>query len=239
MNYIRKIANYLVYGYKCSGKLYLNHLRKIGMRIGEGTIFFNPKTVLIDESDPFMIKIGKNVQITGGVTILSHDYGWSVTKVVYGDILGSVRPVMIGNNVYIGMNSMILAGAIIGDNVVIGANSVVTNIIPDNCVAVGNPCKMIYTLEEYHKRREKAQLNEAIQIIKNYKACYGIFPNKDILSDHFWLFANDRNECTEKFVEQNNLMPGSEETTWSNFETHTPMFNSYDEFLQYVMGNEN
>ena len=53
------------------------------------------------------------------------------------------KPIQIGNNVWIGMNSIVMRGVTIGDNVVIGANSVVTKDIPSNAVAAGNPCKVI------------------------------------------------------------------------------------------------
>ena len=53
------------------------------------------------------------------------------------------KPVSIGNNVWIGMNSIVMRGVTIGDNTIIGANSVVTKDIPANCIAAGNPCKVI------------------------------------------------------------------------------------------------
>ena len=52
-------------------------------------------------------------------------------------------PVTIGDNVWIGGGAIILPGVTIGDNVVIGAGSVVTKDIPDNVIAVGNPCRVI------------------------------------------------------------------------------------------------
>lgn len=52
-------------------------------------------------------------------------------------------PVTIGSNVWIGGGSIILAGVTIGDNTTIGAGSVVTKSIPANCLAAGNPCKVI------------------------------------------------------------------------------------------------
>ena len=56
------------------------------------------------------------------------------------------KAVTIGNNVWIGMNSIILKGLSIGDNSVIGAGSVVNSSIPDNCIAAGNPAKVIKSL---------------------------------------------------------------------------------------------
>ena len=53
------------------------------------------------------------------------------------------KPIMVGNNVWIGGNVVVLPGVTIGDNTVIGAGSVVTKDIPANVVAVGNPCRVI------------------------------------------------------------------------------------------------
>ena len=59
-------------------------------------------------------------------------------------------PVTIGDNVWIGGHVVILPGVTIGDNVTIGAGSVVTSDIPSNCIAVGNPCHVIKTLDGDH-----------------------------------------------------------------------------------------
>lgn len=58
----------------------------------------------------------------------------------------NTAPVTIGRNVWIGGGSIVLPGVTIGDNTTIGAGSVVTRSIPANCVAVGNPCKVIKML---------------------------------------------------------------------------------------------
>ena len=96
-----------------------------GFEIGEGTIFYSPKTIVIDRQRPWMLKIGKYCKITRGVTILTHDYSRSVLRRVYGEIIGEARMTTIGDNVFIGVNSTILMGAQIGNNVIIGAGSVV------------------------------------------------------------------------------------------------------------------
>lgn len=57
-------------------------------------------------------------------------------------------PVTIGNNVWIGGNSVILPGVTIGNNVVIGAGSVVTKDIPDSVIAAGNPCRILRPVTE-------------------------------------------------------------------------------------------
>lgn len=57
-------------------------------------------------------------------------------------------PITIGDNVWIGGNTVILPGVSVGNNVVIGAGSVVTKNLPDNVIAAGNPCKIIREITE-------------------------------------------------------------------------------------------
>lgn len=78
---------------------YLAHLRKTGMRIGEGTeVFARTTDILIDTTRPWLIEIGRNVQLTAGVKILTHGYDWAVLKAKYGDIYGSAGKVTIGDD---------------------------------------------------------------------------------------------------------------------------------------------
>ena len=58
------------------------------------------------------------------------------------------RPVRIGRNCWICAGALILPGVTIGDNVVVGAGSVVTKDLPDNVVAVGNPCRVLRPVKE-------------------------------------------------------------------------------------------
>lgn len=63
------------------------------------------------------------------------------------------KPITIGNNVWIGAGSTILAGVTIGDNTVIGAGSVVKKDIPANVIAVGVPCRVVRPITEEDKYR--------------------------------------------------------------------------------------
>lgn len=62
------------------------------------------------------------------------------------------KPIKVGNNVWIGAGSTILAGVTIGDNSVIGAGSVVTKDVPPNAVAVGVPCRVMREINEDDKK---------------------------------------------------------------------------------------
>lgn len=57
-------------------------------------------------------------------------------------------PIVIGNDCFIGMNSIILKGTTLGDNVIVGAGSVVHGTFPSNCIIAGNPAKIVKMLDE-------------------------------------------------------------------------------------------
>ncbi|MBC8392241.1 MAG: acyltransferase [Deltaproteobacteria bacterium] len=94
------------------------------------------------------IEIGHNVTIAQFVTILDHDhaYEFSNGKLVLNGY--SQEPIKIGSNVWIGDKVTVLKGVTIGDNVIIGANSLVNKNVPGNCLAAGNPCRVIRRLED-------------------------------------------------------------------------------------------
>jgi maltose O-acetyltransferase len=98
----------------------------------------------IDSNFPWLISVGDNVTLASNVRILAHDA--STVKAGVGTKIGIVR---IGNNVFIGVDCIVLCNVRIGDNVVIGAGSVVTRDVPSNSVYAGNPARFICTFEEY------------------------------------------------------------------------------------------
>ena len=75
-----------------------------------------------------------------------------------------VGDIVVGDNVYFGLRSMIMPGVTIGDNVIIGAGSIVTKDIPSNSVAVGVPAKVISTKENYINKVLRAKQGE----LKNF-----------------------------------------------------------------------
>ena len=112
-------------------------------------------------SEPYLIKIGDDVTITTGVIFHNHDGGLGVLRKKYPGI-DVIKPIKIGNNVFIGSNSTFMPGVTVGNNVIVGASSLVTKDIPDNVIVGGVPAKFIKTIEEY----EQKVLTEAI-FIKN------------------------------------------------------------------------
>lgn len=91
------------------------------------------------------ITIGNEV-LCGANTLIT-DFDWhGVAPDKRKNYSGDSKPIVIGNNVFIGYGAVVLKGVTIGENSVIGANSVVTRDIPANVIAGGNPCKVIKNL---------------------------------------------------------------------------------------------
>ena len=103
------------------------------------------------------IQIGSNVGFGSGVKILSSNHSHEDHS--KHDI---APPIEIGDNVFVGANSVILPSVKIGDNVVIGAGSVVAKNIPSNSIAVGNPCKVIKNKTAYIEDFSKIKFNKKI-----------------------------------------------------------------------------
>lgn len=103
------------------------------------------------------IVIGNNVLIAPEVFITDHNHGMDPTdERGYSPQPLNVANVIIEEGVWIGHRSTILPGVVIGKHSIIGANSVVTNDIPEYCIAVGVPAKVIKRWNEAEKRWERA-----------------------------------------------------------------------------------
>jgi acetyltransferase-like isoleucine patch superfamily enzyme len=114
--------------------LYPAILRKVyGMDIGKGVRIAH-KAHLDKSVNPQGVHIGDRTWILNGAFVMAHDHCRSLKTDTY-----------IGHDCVIGVNSIIMPGVKIGNEVVIGSGSVVTKNIPDNCIAVGNPAKVIKT----------------------------------------------------------------------------------------------
>ena len=111
------------------------------IHLGE-KVYFNVNCVVLDAAK---VTIGSNVFIGPGVHIYTATHP---TNAVERQTVEFVKPVSIGNDCWIGGNSVLCPGITIGDGVTIGAGSVVTKDIPENSLAVGNPARVIKKLKE-------------------------------------------------------------------------------------------
>lgn len=237
---LRDAIRRLAYGPKVSSEAYIAHLRSLGMTIGDNCCIYSPTHCVVDATRPWMIEVGDNVSITEGVTILTHGYDWSVFKGRYGDVLGSAGHVRIGSNVFIGMNATILKGVTIGDNVVIGANSLINKDVPSDCVVVGNPQRLVCTIDEYLEKCLAAQLSEATDLYDCWRrnspeGRRGGVPPRKLFREFFWMFEQ-RGRSGFEVEEYENVMAlcGTYDRSVRRFAQTSRQFDGYDEFLQTV-----
>ncbi len=113
-----------------------------GYNIEVGENFYaNYGCIILDVNK---VKIGDNVLLAPNVQIYTATHPTDPIERLTGKEYG--KPIVIGNNVWIGGGTIICPGVTIGDNVTIGAGSVVTKDIDDNVIAGGNPCRVIKTI---------------------------------------------------------------------------------------------
>lgn len=109
-----------------------------GYNISVGDSFYSNHNLII--TDGAEVSFGDNVFIAPNCCFTTAEHAIDPEQRKAG--IEVAKPITIGNNVWIGAGSTVLAGVTIGDNTVIGAGSVVTKSIPGNVIAVGVPCKV-------------------------------------------------------------------------------------------------
>jgi acetyltransferase-like isoleucine patch superfamily enzyme len=148
---ILKKDKYLLKIYEIDRQIY----KKRNVFLGKNTVIYNTVFTTSFKGDSFYI--GDNCTITGA-TLLGHDaspalFIKALQENKYPILPASRRSfrsaIHIGNNVFIGVGSIILPGINIGDNIVVAAGSVVTKDIESNQVVGGNPAKKIKTIDEF------------------------------------------------------------------------------------------
>lgn len=237
MNNLKKIIKRIVFGYHADDKVFIKYMREKGAKIGERVMINDTRYTVIDETRPYLIEIGNDVVITRGCTILTHGYDWCVLQKKFGHPMGSIAKVKIGNNVFIGMNSTILKGVEIGDNVIIGANSLVTKNIPSNCVAYGQPCKPIMSIEEYYKKRLKLQDTEAQKQVFDYMYAFdGKIPDEEVMQEYFWLWSNDYNKLPKFEMERCNYSNELQRTK-KELEKNVKHYQNYNDFISKAINS--
>lgn len=153
LGYIIKIL--ALFNHRLYMRAYTPCLKALGIDINGSPIFIAP-IVKFDVAYCSFIHLSDKVVIANGVNILAHDFSISRGVEALGILRKEfpiLRDVYIGENTFIGVNSIILPGARIGKNVIIGAGSVVRGIIPDNSLVVGNPAQIVCQTTEWASKK--------------------------------------------------------------------------------------
>lgn len=134
-------------------------MRRKGIKVGTNTRILTSYRNF--GSEPYLVSIGKNCTITSGVKFITHDASIGVAlnyktipRVNNGykkELMGRIN---VGDNVMIGVNTIVLPGVVIENNVIVGANSVVTKSLSSNSVYAGNPTRFICSIEEYYNKKK-------------------------------------------------------------------------------------
>ncbi|PQJ76064.1 capsule biosynthesis protein CapG [Polaribacter gangjinensis] len=136
---------------------HVGYARWIGVNMGEKIqIYGNPSKMF--GSEPWLITLGNNVHITTDVLFITHDGG----TLLFRDKVPNLEitaPIVVSDNVYIGVRSVILPGVTIGENSIIAAGSIVTKDVPSKVIVGGVPAKVIKTTEEYFEQIQKNSIH--------------------------------------------------------------------------------
>ena len=119
------------------------YARKLGTAVGSGSSVLTRRL----GSEPWLITIGDNTTVSTGVTFLTHDGSGRLCRDEKGRRHRYAR-IRIGDNVFIGAQTILMPGVSIEDNCVVAAGSVVTKSIPSGSVVAGNPARFLCTFAE-------------------------------------------------------------------------------------------
>jgi acetyltransferase-like isoleucine patch superfamily enzyme len=138
-------------------RYYNKLLKSAGLRLN-GTPRFIAKSAKFDDFD--LITLGDRLVVSSNVIFLTHDYSFTTGLIAIKETpktdIGILGPISIGDNVFIGMNVILLPGTTIGNNVIVGAGSVVRGKIPDDVVVSGNPFVIVSDIQSHvSKLKEK------------------------------------------------------------------------------------
>lgn len=232
MSFFKEQIKKIIFKEKYSSESYIKFLRNKGATIGHNCTVYYPRNTIIDYQNTFMINIGDNVKIADGVRILTHDFSLSVLANVYDEIIGSVRKVTIGNNVFIGMNATILAGTVIEDNVIIGAGAVVSGNCKKNSVYAGNPAKRIESIDELYKKRKSKEIENAKELARAYYMKTGKIPTSNILREYSMLFLNKKQDIPSN-LRRIMAASGALEKIEDNIDSKNIPFKDFNDFIKH------
>ena len=175
MNYFKRVWQSIIkiLMLKASDEKRIDYLRKLGVKIGERcrirTMSFS--------TEPYLIEIGNHTAVAAGTQFITHD---GATWVFEDDVEGGgiFGKIVIGNNVFIGINCILLSNTTIGDNCIVGAGSVVRGYFPENSVIAGNPAQIV---SKTGIQRMLSKQNPGLLKTKNFT----VYQKDKMVKEHF------------------------------------------------------
>jgi acetyltransferase-like isoleucine patch superfamily enzyme len=125
----------------------VGYARRIGVTVGRDCRLLGLDAGTFG-SEPYLVSLGDHVTVTSGTRFVTHDGGVWVLRHRYPDIEVTGR-IVVHDNVFIGLNAIILPDVAIGPNCVVAAGAVVTRSVPGNSVVAGVPARPVRTLDDY------------------------------------------------------------------------------------------
>ena len=122
--------------------------RALGVTVGEGCRIY---TYLFG-TEPWLVTIGNRVTVTAGCEFITHDGSTWLLRDEKGRRY-RYAPIEVGDDVFIGLKTLVLPGVRIGNRCIIGAGSVVNRSIPSGSIAAGVPARIIGSFDEYERRQ--------------------------------------------------------------------------------------
>ena len=123
--------------------------RHLGVKIGKNCLIATRHW----STEPYLITIGDNAQVTEDVYFFTHGGGNSVRQI--DPTFDAFGKIVVENWAYIGAGSMLMPGVTIGEGALVAAGSIVTKSVDPHTVVGGNPARVICTTQEYYERNKK------------------------------------------------------------------------------------
>lgn len=134
----------------------VRYAKWLGVRLQDDLVIYGTSYYMFS-TEPYLVTLGKNVFISVGAKFVCHDGSTLPFRKTIPD-LELAGEIKVGDNVFIGMEAMILKGVTIGSDCVIGARAVVTKDVPAGSIVAGNPARIVKSSAEFLEQAKSRSL---------------------------------------------------------------------------------